>query len=230
MKREEMQERLKHPVENMISYLKTMGHLTFEDRPFCEADALILSQLSYMQFPGFVPPPEKNQRNVGLLDFYDYYDKDEYYQDIHHAKKNREYYQALLVSDRFRNTRANYYVNKIGKVEESQFCAITFFLENGLVYVAFRGTDDNIIGWKEDFNMAFLAPVPAQKKAMQYLNEIGKMIPGPLMVGGHSKGGNLAVYAAMRCDPTIQKRITAIYSHDGPGFRMETFKTAEYAR
>ena len=113
MKREEMQERLKHPVENMISYLKTMGHLTFEDRPFCEADALILSQLSYMQFPGFVPPPEKNQRNVGLLDFYDYYDKDEYYQDIHHAKKNREYYQALLVSDRFRNTRANYYVNKI---------------------------------------------------------------------------------------------------------------------
>ncbi len=228
MKREEMQERLKHPVENMISYLKTMGHLTFEDRPFCEADALILSQLSYMQFPGFVPPPEKNQRNVGLLDFYDYYDKDEYYQDIHHAKKNREYYQALLVSDRFRNTRANYYVNKIGKVEESQFCAITFFLENGLVYVAFRGTDDNIIGWKEDFNMAFLAPVPAQKKAMQYLNEIGKMIPGPLMVGGHSKGGNLAVYAAMRCDPTIQKRITAIYSHDGPGFRMETFKTAEY--
>jgi hypothetical protein len=99
-----------------------------------------------------------------------------------------------------------------------QFCAMTFRLSDGSLFVAFRGTDDTIVGWKEDFNMTFLSHIPAQERAAAYLNYVASCHKGPIRTGGHSKGGNLAVYAAAKCGDLLQRRIVEIYNQDGPGF------------
>ena len=111
---------------------------------------------------------------------------------------------------------------------EEQFAAMTFCLPNGSIYIAFRGTDSTMVGWKEDFNMSFRCPVPAQTTATSYLESAALALDGPLMCGGHSKGGNLAVYAASMCDPAVRERLVRVYSHDGPGFNEAFLGGAEY--
>ena len=111
-----------------------------------------------------------------------------------------------------------------------QFSACVFELGNGTLYVAFRGTDSSIVGWKEDFMMAFRRPVASQEAAARYLTELAGHWAGPIMVGGHSKGGNLAVYAAANVPSEIQERITVVYSHDGPGFDEVFFDEDGYVR
>lgn len=110
-----------------------------------------------------------------------------------------------------------------------QFAAVTFDLPDGTHYVAFRGTDSTIVGWREDFNMAFESPVPAQSAAVKYLTEAAALTSGPLILGGHSKGGNLAVYAAAHADPMLQSRIRTVYSFDGPGLDDATMASEGYA-
>ena len=110
-----------------------------------------------------------------------------------------------------------------------QFAAVTAELPGGVHYVIFRGTDNTIVGWREDFNMAFERPIPAQLAAVRYLNETAAALPGPLVLGGHSKGGNLAVYAASHADAAVQARIRAVYSFDGPGLDDATMAFDGYA-
>jgi hypothetical protein len=111
---------------------------------------------------------------------------------------------------------------------ELQFSAVTFLLGNGTAVVTYRGTDDTLVGWKEDMNMCFLPVVPAQLKAVEYLHTVAKTHKGKIILAGHSKGGNLAVYAAVQCDPDIRERITAIYSNDGPGFGKNILDDPDY--
>ena len=104
--------------------------------------------------------------------------------------------------------RLNYYTNLTDKEMQMQFSAVTFLLEDGTVYVAFRGTDETIVGWREDFDMALKSPIPSQTAARLYLRHIAEYTgDAPLMIGGHSKGGNEAVFAAMETEPQIQDRI-----------------------
>lgn len=124
--------------------------------------------------------------------------------------------------------KLNCYLNKIEKAWETQFCAVTFLLETGMPFVAFRGTDESLVGWKEDFNMAFLHPIPSQSYSTKYLNMVTAKWSGDFYVGGHSKGGNLAVYSAMNCVPKVQERIRGIYNMDGPGFRPEILAQCGY--
>ena len=102
---------------------------------------------------------------------------------------------------------------------ETQFAAMTFTAKKQFTYVGFRGTDTSLAGWKENFNMAFADAVPAQHQALRYLEAIAAKTTGPLYVGGHSKGGNLAEYAALKAAPEIQARIERVFIHDGPGSR-----------
>ena len=101
-------------------------------------------------------------------------------------------------------------------------------LDDGSHFVAYRGTDYSVIGWKEDFNMTFVSGVPAQLEAVKYLNMVAERTTGPLYVGGHSKGGNLAIYAAAFCEPQVQQRIVAIYNNDGPGFLEDVIASSGY--
>ena len=120
------------------------------------------------------------------------------------------------------------YVNEIDEDKQIQFSAVTFLYRGQDAYVAFRGTDNTIVGWREDFNMSFLNETPGQNAAVAYVNRAARLFSGRLTVGGHSKGGNFAVYAAAFCDPAASARIDRVYSNDGPGFRQEVTADARY--
>jgi hypothetical protein len=131
-------------------------------------------------------------------------------------------------SKRFGNLRLSHFVNNIYISQEKQFAALTISGEDFSPYISFRGTDETIVGWKEDFNMSFLSAVPSQLEAVAYLEHIAKMNKKSLRVGGHSKGGNLAVYASAFCSKQVQKRIIEVYNNDGPGFRNEIISQAGF--
>ena len=136
---------------------------------------------------------------------------------------------ALAASPRFRTMCAHDYLSLFDAERETQFAAMTFTAKKQFTYVGFRGTDTSLAGWKENFNMAFADAVPAQHQALRYLEAIAAKTTGPLYVGGHSKGGNLAEYAALKAAPEIQARIERVFIHDGPGFKEGVFSPEDYA-
>lgn len=212
----------------MLDYLKTYGDVPFEQKPFGEVDSLILCQFAYLKFDGIVPGVYENKPSVSMEDLFVHPDHEKLFQNTWFVKKNKELFAKMYESRRFHNLRMNCYINIIESEWETQFSAITFILEDGTIYVAYRGTDETIVGWKEDFNMSFLTPVPGQSFSVKYLNMVVGRLPLPFYIGGHSKGGNLAVYAAMNCQKELQERIIQVYNMDGPGFRPEVLELCNF--
>ena len=139
--------------------------------------------------------------------------------------------RKLMASPRFRNMTLNGYTALLDDSIEQQFAALTIDLGNGSIYISFRGTDDTIVGWKEDLNMGFLEEIPSQKQAVEYVARIARQYPDrTIRIGGHSKGGNFAVYAAAFCGEEIQDRIEAVYNYDGPGFDSKVLSEPGYQR
>ncbi len=215
-------------METVLDYLKEYGDCSFRDMPMTEVDSLALCQLSYLKFDGMVPGVRENSSSVTLQSLKEHPDYEKLFADVRYEEVNRALIEGMLAGKRFRNMKLNCYVNIIEKQWETQFSAITYILDDGTVYVAYRGTDETIVGWKEDFNMAFLSPVPGQEYSVGYLNSVADRIRVPFYVGGHSKGGNLAVYAAAFCNSVAQKRVQAVYNYDGPGFDDKVLSTAGY--
>ena len=216
--------------DTVIAYVKNYGDYTFAEKPLNNIDSLVLCQLSYLKFDGLVPSPALHRGAVSLRRVAVDKAVDTLFADKRYEEHNRALFKAVLKSKRYRRLKMNYYVNHIDTERETQFSAITFFLENGPIYIAFRGTDETLIGWKEDFNMTFQSPVPGQQYAVEYLEEAAARFSGEFCVGGHSKGGNFAVYAAMYCREEIKARILKIYSMDGPGFLPEVLKKGEFEK
>jgi hypothetical protein len=213
---------------NIIDYAEAMED-SFTIRNINAVDSLILSQFAYLQFSGFVPGFSDNSEPISIGDLAKNGNLDKLFIDVRDSRKNRRLFHALSQSPRFRNVRLAYHVDKTDFALEKQFSAITYLLDNGMAYIAYRGTDSTFVGWKEDFNMAFLHPVPSQEEGAIYLNTVAGLITSDLIVGGHSKGGNIAVYSSLRCNPHIRGRITTIYSHDGPGFIPEVLLSEGYS-
>ncbi len=205
----------------ILDYLREYGDYSLEEKPFDDVDSLVISQLSYLKFDGIVPGPEETCGPVSLARIAAHSDYDRLYGDERYRKDNTALFTGILNSRRFGDMRLWNYVNLIEPEKESQFSALVCGLSGGISYVVFRGTDENIVGWKEDLNLAFSEPVPGQLHSVPYLEQAAETIDGRFFVGGHSKGGNLAVYAAMHCDVSVRERIERIYDHDGPGFRPE---------
>lgn len=136
---------------------------------------------------------------------------------------------ALAASPRFRAVEVGLYLSEFDPAREMQFAAMTFFYRDMFAFVGFRGTDESIVGWKEDFNMAYAMPVPAQDQASRYLAAAAPYLPERIIVGGHSKGGNLAEYAALHAPADVQNRIVRVYNLDGPGFKEDVRENAETA-
>lgn len=206
---------------NIFDYFLWRGDLSFKQSELNPVDYVILSQLSYLPFEDIVPgPDEKNgiplYLAVKLLA--EKVHNDEKFKSLLTFKEEPELIGALLLSKRFKDCYLFGYVNKIDTAKESQFAAICAYTGDGSCNVIFRGTDTSLIGWKEDFNMAFKDVIPAQTESVDYLNKMGPKIKGHIRVCGHSKGGNLAIYSSAFCNKKIQKRITEIYSFDAPGF------------
>lgn len=216
-------------MQNMINYLKWRGDLTFSQSAFNEVDNLILSYLAYVNLDDIIKMDEKRTIKELSKEFFSTYSEAELQKDRSFVRLAPEVMRAMANSARFQTAVLAHYVNDIQTKESTQFSAMEVRLSDNTTYVSFRGTDDTIVGWKEDFNLSN-GVVPAQKKAVEYLNQIGDEVMVPLRVGGHSKGGNLCIYAASNCKEMIQNRIIGVYSNDGPGFQEEFFKKSGYKR
>ncbi len=215
---------------NIMDYLDWRGDLTMEADGFNEVDNLILAQLVYVDFEGIVPPPK--QGDIYLKEasdlFWQRHTKKEILSHVSMTKSAPFLMRKLAESRRFRGAKLSAYINDISDEEQSQFSVVCVRLADGSLYVAFSGTDNTIVGWRENFNMGFLSETPGQKKAVKYLNWAAANEEGTLRVGGHSKGGNLAVYAAVKCDAAIKEKIVHVYSNDGPGFSRDVVESDEY--
>ncbi len=214
---------------NIVDYVE--GQLDrLETKPFNTVDSLVFSQLAYMYLDECVPGPDPLALPVRIGDLLRAERFPSMFRNVRDPDNNRKLLFALAASPRFRDIRVCNYVDKVDADSEKQFSAITCLLGDGTAYIAIRGTDATFIGWKEDFNMAFISPVPSQEEGVAYVNRAASLIPGKLRVGGHSKGGNIAVYAAMQCERAVQDRIVGIYSHDGPGFMEGILSSEAYRR
>lgn len=213
---------------NIIDYVKEYGKFDFSQEPFNEVDSLVLCQLVYLNFEKFVPGWTENGQPVNIQSIYRQPDRERILDDYWYRENNIELFTAMTQSVRYGSLGMNYYVNIINEEDETQFSAMTYLLGGGSVYIAYRGTDANMVGWKEDCNLAFSKPIHSQYLSVEYMNRVSKYLTGGFLAGGHSKGGNLAVYAAMNCSNDVRERIIHVYNHDGPGFRPEIRKQGNY--
>lgn len=215
-----------------IIYYLEHDFRTFDEHPFTEVDSLLLSKLAYFHWADVPEISEKLQRVMPprLADLY----RAEYFESIFSTamdnEKDRELFAAVAASPRFRDVCITKHTDNLDEEAEKQFSATTFLLPDKTAYVAFRGTDASLVGWKEDFQLAFITPVPSQQAAREYFDQLVSQLPfSKIRVGGHSKGGNLAVYAAAMCKPKVRERILKVYSHDGPGFNEQALTSQEFA-
>ncbi len=204
---------------NTVDYVTDHCHESFKVRPFSKEDALVLSQLSYLKFDKLMPATD--EKTYTLKDLNESPEFDSLFVYPKYEKPNRALFDATLKAPRFKGLKVCFYINRIDVADETQFCAITFILPGGHPFIAFRGTDETILGWQEDFRLALDKPITGQKLSARYLNDVGARVRGEIMVGGHSKGGNLAMFSSMQCSEVIRERISKIYSFDGPGFRPD---------
>ena len=214
---------------NIMDYISWRGDLTFAQSPFNEVDNLILACFSYVNLDRI--PAVTRQKGIELKKLVKEFKKLHTIKELEADKSFIRLAPFMMFemaeSVRFGNCVIRNYVNEIVTEAEQQFSAVEIVLDDGTSYISFRGTDDTIIGWKEDFNLS-TGVVPAQKRAVEYMQRISDKASGMLRVGGHSKGGNLAIYGSVMCKSAHDK-ILEIYSNDGPGFSKEFQESPETA-
>lgn len=215
-------------MDNLMTYLKWRGDLVLSAAAFNEIDSLILSELVYLDFDGIVPKIGEEgsvtvpvaadayrKRHLCGLSEFDY-------------SAREEMLLAMAESRRFSEMTLEDYACNLDTEQQTQFAAMHVNLKNSYVYIAYRGTDTSITGWRENFNMSYMMPVPAQQSAVDYLNRTAAGFFTKYWLGGHSKGGNLAVYAATFCEGRIQKKIQEVHTFDSPGFSRKMEEIPEY--
>ncbi len=214
-------------MKNIIHYVEN-EFSTLKQKKFNTVDSLILSQVTNFFYDDLVGSLDNKKPPIYFKDLLkaEYFDK--MFDNFFPPKNNRNLLFALACSPRFRDIKILYHTSKTNLDEEIQFSATTFILDDENIYIGFRGTDTSVVGWKEDFNMFVISPVPSQIEGVAYVNEVSKLLSHNIYIGGHSKGGNIAVYSAMKCDNSIKKRINTIYSHDGPGFMLNITRSEDF--
>lgn len=213
---------------SIFDYLEWRGDLSLDYNDFNEVDGLVLSALSYIPFELI---PDKHWKNLTVHDACAYLLNLKNIKDKLLFKLDYALLVTLRDCDRFKNMKLYEYTNLIDTKTQTQFSAITIRLHHNLHCVCFRGTDHTLVGWKEDFNMSFVCPVPAQEMAVSYFEKVSNRFLGSkYIVCGHSKGGNLAIYASAFCKPRLQNKILSVWNFDGPGFDEKILRTEEYLK
>ena len=220
---------------NILDYLDWRGDLTLAQAPFNEVDNLLLAELSFVDFRDVVPAPGGGSLPLedAADDFFRKARQEPERVEMGALVPDRipELLAKMAASRRFGGMRLGCYAEHLDTEQAEQFAALAVELGEGTVYLSYRGTDDTIAGWKEDFLLACQPVIPAQKRALEYARAAARQYPRKeLMLGGHSKGGNLAVYAGVHCPAPVQRRITRIWSNDGPGFREELLSLEGHRR
>ena len=210
----------------LSDYIKWRGDLAFSQDGFNTIDNLVLSCLSYVAFEDVFAGSDAHEMDIATVNKL-YFSKphdDSKYNEGSILKDAPRALKAIAKTNRYKDVIIRNYVNKIEQDKTLQFAAMEFLLPDGTSYVAFRGTDDSIVGWKEDFMLA-LEEVEAERQAVNFLNNIAASSDRKIRVGGHSKGGHLAMYATAMCHEDIRGRIINVYSNDGPGFMESVAET-----
>ncbi len=208
---------------NMIDYLTWRGDLTLSVAPWCAIDALLAATLSYLDFHGTDDARGWTLEEAKRIDLLIPSDNSSF-------ENRKQAFLAMADSVRFRESRMHHFIALTDGSMGMQFSAMCLDLPDGSMCVAFRGTDNTIIGWREDFDMAYRVRVPGQEAACYYLERAVDLTDKPIRIVGHSKGGNLAVYAAACVPEKAQGRIESIWSFDGPGMNPEIAAGEGYAR
>ena len=216
-------------MRNIHYFIKKFGNFDISQLPFNEVDALIFSQMAYLDFSNLVGGVSENKPYVSLQDFNNAEIIKKLVKGTMSPIMNSKMLRLMFKSNRYRNLRFNYYRSRFDKDLELQFSAVVLKLD-GCNFIAFRGTDLTLIGWKEDFNMAFMDVVPSQEQCLMYVRNVANLIQGDFYLGGHSKGGNLANFSGIYTDKELQDRIIKIYDFDGPGFKYDIFTTERYKK
>lgn len=219
-------------MKNMLDYIKEFGHVSFEERAFSEIDALVLTELEYLPLEKVVPSDENGENFVTVKEIAEY--MQEHKQELFDenpmmiTEERHEVSQVIADAPRFQSLKFFGVVSVWDKDTTKQFAAVTVEVEPSVRLVVFRGTDETLIGWKEDFLMTYSPLVEAQTDAKEYLAKQASLWDGDLMVSGHSKGGNLAIYAAATQVEDVQLRIVDIFCFDSPGLYRSVLETKGY--
>jgi hypothetical protein len=217
-------------MSNIKDYLNWRGDLSFSQDPINDVDALVFALISYLPYKQIIPGIESNL-DISILETCN-----QYFSQKSKTQKattninpsasasfDSELEDLLYLaanSPRFKTVRLSKYEENTDFIIGRQFGALTFTLKRPehIKVIAFRGTDNSLIGWKEDFQLAYLAQTPAQESAREYLNKSVGLFSEKVFICGHSKGGNLALYAGSNINPLYQRKIKRILNFDGPGF------------
>lgn len=219
-------------MKNMLDYTKEFGHVSFEERAFSEIDALVLTELEYLPLEKVVPSDENGENFVTVKEIAEY--MQEHKQELFDenpmmiTQERHEVSQVIADAPRFQSLKFFGVVSEWDKDTTKQFAAVTVEVEPSVRLVVFRGTDETLIGWKEDFLMTYSPLVAAQTDAKEYLAKQASLWGGDLMISGHSKGGNLAIYAAATQEEDVQLRIVDIFCFDSPGLYRSVLETKGY--
>ena len=219
-------------MKNMLDYIKEFGHVSFEERAFSEIDALVLTELEYLPLEKVVPSDENGENFVTVKEIAEY--MQEHKQELFDenpmmiTEERHEVSQVIADAPRFQSLKFFGVVSVWDKDTTKQFAAVTVEVEPSVRLVVFRGTDETLIGWKEDFLMTYSPLVAAQTDAKEYLAKQASLWGGDLMISGHSKGGNLAIYAAATQEEDVQLRIVDIFCFDSPGLYRSVLETKGY--
>ena len=208
---------------NMVDYLAWRGDVPFEISPWNEIVGLLVATISYLNFHGGRDPKGWTLEEMSRIDLIQEGNTSTF-------AGRKTVFQAMASGARFRGCRLHHAIAMTDPEIGMQFSAMCLDLPDGSMCVAFRGTDNTVVGWREDFDMAYTTRVPAQEAAILYLRRAAALSKAPLRLVGHSKGGNLAVYAAAFASKRVQDRIESIISYDGPGMNRETSQTEGYLR
>ncbi len=215
---------------DFFDYLNWRGDLSFKTVPFNKIDALILAHLTYSIFDRVVPESFTQKKTFAQV-AKDFSNAPDYEDRINIGflinKRTAELMFKCAESPRFKNVELCGFRNLFSEENVEQFAAVTYLID-GKPVIAFRGTDDTIVGWKEDFNIAWLEQIPAQKDALEYFDEAAAAFKDDFVLVGHSKGGNLVINTAVNCGKKLQNRIDEVYNFDGPGFGTDFFESEEY--
>lgn len=218
---------------DLKDYIKWRGDLTFEQAPFNEVDNIIFSFISYVDFEGIVPQAGENGgisiREASEM-FWQMYTEKQIMDKPTLTKMSAFALREMADSRRFGGLMLSEYVNEIDEDEQKQFSAMQVQLTEDVYYLVFRGTDETIVGWQEDFNMVYLPEVPSEKRAVAYMDYVMGQNQARYYIGGHSKGGHMAVYAAVRNFEKYEDRILMVFNNDGPGVSEAMAETEAYQK
>lgn len=217
---------------NILDYLDWRGDIPMTEESFNEIDGLILSQFVYLSYDGIVDAGWNRMITIEEAGRKHFRRRRKGEEESLTLMVNNcsEVVKRMLRTDRFRKLQVCGYVEKYDPVTAKQFAVITVKISDECVFVVFRGTDDSLTGWEEDFKLCYMVPVASQLEAKAYLQALCEVWDGRIILGGHSKGGNLSIYAAMCLSDAYKDRILKIYNYDGPGFLPAVVESEEYLK